>query len=198
VPRVGRHLVTLERTLLNVERLHFRGKLPSDLGRDFERLSANGHYRRIGMHGRFKLPRRTNGALPCAGQVSETCSTGRARYTSPQLRHQCGLERWCFCKKRPQRHVGLVGCAAAIRVRLRIASHIDAPECGRLPHLFCSRLGFRRRPGAEMAGVSERPASSAGTGTSLGCCDLIPGGVFSVGTNSNAFACSLRRDLSRR
>ncbi len=28
---------------------------------------------------------------------------------------------------------------------------------------ICSRLGLRRRPGAEMAGVSERPASSAGT-----------------------------------
>ena len=60
------------------------------------------------------------------------------------------------------------GCRAAIRVTVRIASHIDAPGRDQLPHLFCSWLGLRRRPGAEMAGVSERPASSAGTSHVIG------------------------------
>ncbi len=58
--------------------------------------------------------------------------------------------------------------SATIWVGSRIASHIDAPGCDRLPHLFCSWLGLRRRPGAEMAGVSERPASSAGTSHVIG------------------------------
>ncbi|GEC59547.1 MULTISPECIES: hypothetical protein [Bradyrhizobium] len=53
--------------------------------------------------------------------------------------------------------------SATIRMRARIASRIDAPGPDRLPHLFCSWLGLRRRPGAEMAGVSEPPASSAGS-----------------------------------
>ncbi|WP_442869913.1 reverse transcriptase domain-containing protein [Bradyrhizobium sp. CCBAU 45389] len=57
----------------------------------------------------------------------------------------------------------LSNCAASIRVRLRIAAYSDVPGRDRLPHLFCSWLGLRRRPGAEMAGVSERPASSAGS-----------------------------------
>ncbi|MDA9390424.1 hypothetical protein WN73_06860 [Bradyrhizobium sp. CCBAU 45394] len=53
-------------------------------------------------------------------------------------------------------------------VELRIASHIDAPGRDQLPHLFCSWPELRRRPGAEMAGVSERPASSAGTAHVIG------------------------------
>jgi hypothetical protein len=58
--------------------------------------------------------------------------------------------------------------AILIVVRFRIASHIDAPGRDQLPHLFCSWPELRRRPGAEMAGVSERPASSAGTSHVIG------------------------------
>lgn len=81
------------------------------------------------------------------------------------------------------------GCeedGATIMMGAHIASHIDAPECDRLPHLFCSRLGLRRTPVAEMAGVSEGPgllrwhlAHHWGAVTSY------PGSVSSVLTNSN-------------
>ncbi|WP_417021314.1 hypothetical protein [Bradyrhizobium elkanii] len=58
--------------------------------------------------------------------------------------------------------------ALATGMIIRIASHIDAPGRDQLPHLFCSWPELRRRPGAEMAGVSERPASSAGTSHVIG------------------------------
>ncbi|TWB93124.1 hypothetical protein FBZ93_111163 [Bradyrhizobium macuxiense] len=111
------------------------------------------------------MQRASRGALACSlvsfvqrgPSVSGTARMGQARSGPAYL-----LIRTAAIQAEMQDDT-MVRCAATIRVRPRIASPIDTPECDRLPHLFCSRLGLRRRPGAEMAGVSERPASSAGT-----------------------------------